>query len=160
MKIFSKHFPYICSGYKQILSTNISLNNQVICNIGANIGCCIQTFENLFMFLQKHRSIAIYATSHIYKNSPFGYVKQPDFYNASMIIYTSLDIRSIFVLFSYLERKFGRLRRRIFRNAPRTLDIDIIFYNNKKIRLNHMHIPHIDYVNRQSVISTLRFHIG
>ncbi|RDU73378.1 2-amino-4-hydroxy-6-hydroxymethyldihydropteridine diphosphokinase [Helicobacter aurati] len=160
MKIFSKHFPYVCSDYKQIYLTNHFFNNQVICNIGANIAYCIQTFEYLFTFLQKHPKIVIYAASYIYKNPAFGYTKQPDFYNASLVLYTSLCIRNIFTLFFYLERKFGRMRKRIFKNSPRTLDIDIIFYNNMKIRFNHLYLPHPAYSYRENIMSTLKFHLG
>ncbi len=153
MKIFTKHFPYIqrnCKGYANI----------VVWGIGANIGYCIKTFEQLFSCLANHPKIQIHSTAYIYKNPPFGYRMQPDFYNTTILFSTSLCLRAIFTLMFYFERKFGRERVRLFKNAARTLDIDLIFYAKKHVCLQHICIPHRDYINRQSVLNPLTFQLG
>ena len=54
-----------------------------------------------------------------------------------------------------LETRFGR--KRSFQDAPRTLDIDIIFFDNKKIHTKKLIIPHKDWANRESVIIPLKY---
>ncbi len=49
-----------------------------------------------------------------------------------------------------VEKKFGR--RRSFPNAPRSLDLDIIFFDNRVIETEKLTIPHVDWSNRQSVV--------
>lgn len=132
----------------------------VVWGIGANMGHCTNTFEKLFACLTNHPLIRIHSTAYIYKNPPFGYKMQPDFYNTSILFSTSLCLRAIFSLMFYFERKFGRERVRLFKNAARTLDIDLIFYAKKHAKLNHMYIPHKDYINRQSVLKPLIFQLG
>ncbi len=153
MNLYTKYFPYIQKNFK-------SYANIVVWGIGANIGNCIKTFNNLFKTLINNPFIKIHSTSNIYKNPAFGYEKQPDFYNTTIIFSTSLCVKAIFSLMFYLERKFGRKRIRDFKNAPRTLDIDLIFYANKHVYFNHMKLPHIDYNNRKSVLLPLKFQLG
>jgi glucokinase len=50
----------------------------------------------------------------------------------------------------WVERRFGR--RRSFKNAPRTLDLDIIFYGNRRIRTRRLRLPHPGYTERPSVL--------
>ena len=153
VKLFTKHFPYVQHNHK-------SHANVVIWGIGANIGNCIKTFEKLFTCLANHPHVQIHSTAYIYKNPPFGYKMQADFYNTSIIFSTPLSLRTIFTLMFYFERKLGRERVRLFKNAARTLDIDLIFYARKHAKLKHMYIPHKDYNNRQSVLNPLTFQLG
>ncbi|MCI5786240.1 MAG: 2-amino-4-hydroxy-6-hydroxymethyldihydropteridine diphosphokinase [Helicobacter trogontum] len=153
MKLFTKHFPYVQRGCK-------SYANMVVWGVGANVGHCIQTFEQLFSCLHRHPKIQIHSTAYIYKNPPFGYKMQPDFYNTSIVFSTSLCVRSLFSLMFYFERKFGRERVRLMKNGERSLDIDLIFYARKKANLAHMYLPHRDYANRQSVLQPLTFQLG
>lgn len=153
MKLFTKHFPYVQYNCK-------SYANMVVWGIGANIGHCIKTFEKLFTCLANHPHIQIHNTAYIYKNPPFGYKMQPYFYNTNIVFSTSLCLRAIFTLMFYLERKFGRARVRLFKNAARTLDIDLIFYAKKHAKLRHMYVPHRDYNNRLSVLNPLTFQLG
>ena len=53
-----------------------------------------------------------------------------------------------------LEVRYGR--KRSFQDAPRTLDIDIIFFENKKINTKNLIIPHKNWANRESVIIPLK----
>ncbi len=153
MNLFAKHFPYVQKNFK-------SYANIVVWGIGANIGNCIKTFEKLFTTLANNPNIQIHSTAYIYKNPAFGYKFQPDFYNTTIVFSTTLCVRAIFSLMFYFERKFGRGRIRDFKNAPRKLDIDLIFYANKHINSKHMILPHKDYHNRDSVLLPLKFQLG
>lgn len=146
--LFTPYFP-ITQRSKQAYQNLITLG------IGGNIGDCLQTFKNLFLWFNRHKKFHIIASSPIYKNPAFGYNNQNDFYNATITLQTSLCLREIFSTIFYLERKFKRSRIRIFKNAPRTLDIDILFFNQLKLNYPHLKIPHPYWKQRESVIIPL-----
>ncbi len=132
--------------------------NSVVLGIGANIGTeqqILARFWHLLCFFALHSRIFGIFTSPIYQNPPFGYVKQAHFYNALITLSTSLSLLQIYGLVFYLERKFGRGRKREFQNAPRMLDIDIIFYNHTILHRKYLKIPHGSYHNRLSVLIPL-----
>ncbi|TLD89143.1 2-amino-4-hydroxy-6-hydroxymethyldihydropteridine diphosphokinase [Helicobacter sp. MIT 05-5294] len=125
------------------------LKNYVILGIGANCGECLVTFWKLVFRLKTKN--AIISFSSIFKNPAFGYTAQADFYNAILWVETKLGYVEFWSLCAYLERIFGRNRKRPFKNAPRSLDIDIIGFKNKTLRLEHLQIPHISWSFRESV---------
>jgi len=87
------------------------------------------------------------------KNPPFGYIDQDDFFNSIMVLKTSMLPHKFLDYLMRLERKFGR--RRSFANAPRTLDLDIIFFDNKVINTNKLSVPHPAWAKRESVVIPL-----
>jgi 2-amino-4-hydroxy-6-hydroxymethyldihydropteridine diphosphokinase len=121
--------------------------------VGCNIGNCIRRFKKLFLYLNSHPKIDIIQTSIIYKNPPFGYLNQPCFYNTVMVISTKLSPKELLKFLLRVEKKFGR--KRSFKNAPRSLDLDIIMYNNLKINSSNLVIPHPGFKKRASVLVPL-----
>lgn len=150
--IYNSFFPFKCN-----LSKNINLQNASIIGIGGNLGNPIKTFISLFHKLNANINISLISTSPIYKNPPFGYLKQDYFYNATIILYTKLCLIEFYSLVFYLERTFGRGRIREFKNAPRILDIDIIFFNDTFIRNSKINIPHLHWHTRNSVLVPLMY---
>lgn len=135
------------------------LQNSSIISIGGNLGSPIKTFISLFKKLDSNVNIALISTSPIYKNPPFGYLKQDYFYNATILLFTNLCLIEFYNLIFYLERSFGRSRIREFKNAPRILDIDILFFNDIFIRNVKINIPHLHWYNRKSVIVPLMYQV-
>ena len=129
--------------------------NTFTIGIGSNKGQSFRIFTQLFLWLARHRSFTILSTSPIYQNPAFGYTKQRDFYNATLTLQTPLSLREVFSIIFYLERKFARPRIREFKNAPRTLDIDLIFFNHLKLNYPHLKLPHPYWKQRESVIIPL-----
>ncbi|WP_160659346.1 2-amino-4-hydroxy-6-hydroxymethyldihydropteridine diphosphokinase [Helicobacter saguini] len=149
-----KYFPYECAFSDRFYK------NLVILGIGSNMGNTFKIFRNLFLSLKNNKLIKLFSTSHIYKNKAFGYTKQPDFYNATIILSTNLCLRNFYALMFYLERKLGRSRKRAFKNAPRKIDIDLIYFDKKRANLKHLSLPHKDFHNRESVLKPLSFQMG
>ena len=89
----------------------------------------------------------------ILKNPPFGFENQDDFFNSIIVLQVNMQPRALLDYLMRLEKKFGR--RRSFANAPRTLDLDIIFFDNRVIKTDRLTIPHVDYSNRESVVIPL-----
>ncbi len=127
--------------------------HKVLIGIGCNLGNCIRRFKKLFLFLSSHPKIDIVQTSIIYKNPPFGYLEQPFFYNSVIVLYTKFSPYELLNFLLYTEKKFGR--KRSFKNAPRTLDLDIIIYDNLKINKSDLKIPHPYFKERDSVLLPL-----
>jgi len=82
----------------------------------------------------------VLARSSLYRSAPVGYLEQPDFINAVAQLETGLSPRALLDALLELEQECGRTRE--FINAPRTLDLDLLMYDEL---LHHEHgltIPH------------------
>ncbi len=125
----------------------------VTVGIGGNIGNVTKTFNKLLLSLKENTKFDILITSPILQNPPFGYLNQNDFLNAIITIKTNLGPNEFLKHMQRLEYRFGR--KRSFQDAPRTLDIDIIFFDDKYINTKKLIVPHKDWANRESVIIPL-----
>ena len=121
--------------------------------IGGNIGDVKRRFEHLFIFFKKDKRVELVKTSLILKNPPFGYIDQDDFFNSIIILKTSMKAESFLDYLLRVEKKFAR--KRSFANAPRTLDLDIIFFDNIVINTPKLQIPHKSWFKRNSVVIPL-----
>lgn len=124
-----------------------------IVGVGGNIGDVKRRFEHLLVYLKRERRVEVVQTALILKNPPFGYEKQEDFLNTIMALRTSMQPRSFLRFLLHTEKRFGR--KRSFANAPRTLDLDIIFFDNRVVRHKELQIPHPHWYERQSVVIPL-----
>lgn len=150
----------ICTKFFPSKKKDSILQNLAIISLGGNLNNPIKTFKALFSMLNNNKNISILSTSPIYKNPPFGFKEQNLFYNATMLLSTRLYLLEFYRLIFYLERRFGRGRKRAFKNAPRTLDIDIIFFNNIFLRSKKLNIPHLHYQERNSVLIPLLYQVN
>ena len=130
-----------------------SLKHSVTLGIGGNIGDVRARFQKLFFYLSQSRQVTIVETSPILQNPPFGYTQQADFFNACLIIKTSLPPHKLLKYLLYVEKRFKRTRA--FKDSPRTLDIDMIFYDKISISSRYLTIPHPHYHERESVLIPL-----
>jgi 2-amino-4-hydroxy-6-hydroxymethyldihydropteridine diphosphokinase len=144
--ISSQHFPSVGQRKK-------SKKHKVLLGIGGNVGDVLRRFEHLFQYLKTSRFVTVLETAPILKNPPFGYLDQDDFYNSLILVETNLTPRALLRYILRVEKKFGR--KRLFKDGPRTLDIDIIFYENVKMDTEVLTIPHPEWMNRASVLIPL-----
>lgn len=126
---------------------------KTVVGIGGNEGDVRKRFRNLYMYLKGSSLVSISETSPILRNPPFGYLNQDDFYNAVMVIRTSLPPKAFLKFLLHVEKIFGR--KRSFKNAPRTLDLDIIFFDDIKYNDKNLNIPHPSWSKRESVVLPL-----
>ena len=142
--IRTKDFPCILSsqsGYRALLG------------IGGNIGDVVRRFEHLFYYFKRSSLLRIIETAPIVRNPPFGYTEQGDFYNSLLLIETFLSPKALLRYLLRVEKLFGR--KRLFKDGPRTLDIDIIFYENVKMETKDLTLPHPGWKERASVLIPL-----
>jgi len=146
---------YFKNQYPMVLNKNSNKKNSVTIGIGGNIGDMFKRFNQLLLMLKKDSRLTVLKTSPLLLNPPFGYLEQNDFLNGIITIKTNLSAHQSLKVFQRYENRFKR--ERSFKDAPRTLDIDIIFFNNLKIKTKDLSLPHPDYKNRQSVQIPLKF---
>jgi len=139
-------FPYVAN-------PKTSRRYQVVVGIGGNIGDVKRRFEHLFFDIKRDKRVELLRTALILKNPPFGFKDQDDFFNSIIVFKTSMQPRVFLDYLMRLEKKFGR--RRSFANAPRTLDLDIIFFDNRVINSKKLTVPHPSWSTRESVIIPL-----
>jgi 2-amino-4-hydroxy-6-hydroxymethyldihydropteridine diphosphokinase len=145
---FSKLYPY----YREEKSLKLYKS---LLGIGGNIGNVKRRFNHLFIALKKSPYIDIIETAPILKNPPFGYLEQSDFHNSLIYVKTCLKPKALLRYILRLEKKFSR--RRSFQDAPRTLDIDIIFYEDLNITTKDLTIPHPSWAKRASVTTPMSY---
>ena len=146
---------FFTSNYPKVLKTSSPKKYLVTIGIGGNIGNMKKRFDKLFLCLKNDKRFDLLKTSPLLLNPPFGYLNQNNFLNGIITIKTNLCPNAFLSAMQRYENRFGR--KRSFQDAPRTLDIDIIFFANKKIHTEKLIIPHKDWANRESVIIPLKY---
>lgn len=125
---------------------------EVYIAIGSNIGereyYINKSIEMINLTVGKVHKIARFI-----ETEPYGYEKQGKFINTVICITTKLSPKTLLKRLNYIEEKLGRVRD--IRWGPRTIDLDIIFYDNLIIDEEELHIPHIDFMNRDFVLLPL-----
>ena len=108
--------------------------------LGANIGDPAATVLAAFTALAGLPESRVLRTSSLYRTLPVGLRNQPDFINAAAVLETALSAEALLDALLDLETRFGRHRRD--RNGPRTLDLDLLLYNDSEVRLPRLTVPH------------------
>lgn len=120
--------------------------------LGANLGERKQNIEcALKMFAQKKCDVL--AKSKFYETAPVGYLNQGDFINAAILIECEYSPLELLKICNEIELELGRVRS--FKDAPRTFDADIIFYENVEMQTSTLTIPHSQWQVRDFVITPL-----
>ena len=121
--------------------------------LGSNLAEPDRQVRAALSTLEAHSQIQIEKTSSLYVTAPVGYDEQPDFVNAVCSVRTSLDGVSLLAVLNRIEADFGR--ERTFRNAPRTLDLDIIDFDGISSNDPHLTLPHPRAHERSFVMKPL-----
>jgi 2-amino-4-hydroxy-6-hydroxymethyldihydropteridine diphosphokinase len=127
--------------------------HRVTVGIGGNIGNVKRRFEHLFIYFKRDKRVTLLRTSLILKNPPFGFANQDDFFNSIIVLKTSMQPKVFLDYLMRVEKKFAR--KRSFANAPRTLDLDIIFFDERVLKTSKLQIPHPEWDKRESVLIPL-----
>ncbi|KVN24555.1 2-amino-4-hydroxy-6-hydroxymethyldihydropteridine pyrophosphokinase [Burkholderia pyrrocinia] len=107
--------------------------------LGANLGDARQTLKDAVVCLAQQRTISILDKSSLYRTAPVD-AGGDDYYNCVVKIDTTLAARDLLALCQQIEHHFGR--ERPYRNAPRTLDVDILLFGADSIDEPDLIVPH------------------
>ena len=119
--------------------------------LGSNMGERQDYLDRALDFLSQR--LRIEKVSSIYDTEPVGNVNQPRFLNMVCQVYTSLAPMALLALGKGIESKLGRVSGKS--NAPRPIDIDILFYGDQIIETPELVIPHPRLTERAFVLIPL-----
>ena len=126
--------------------------NKAFLLIGGNLG-------NRKLNLAKARSLIhqrcgnIIKSSSLYETAAWGEIVQPGFLNQVLVIQTSLSATLLLRCMLNTEHKMGRVRRQ--KSGPRTIDIDLLFFNDEIIKNPGLEVPHPRLHLRKFVLEPL-----
>jgi 2-amino-4-hydroxy-6-hydroxymethyldihydropteridine diphosphokinase len=128
---------------------NTESMNKAYLLIGGNEG------DRLDLLEQARHHIAVFIgeiilRSSIYETAAWGNTTQPNFLNQVLLVNTSMKAEDLMSNLIIIEKKMGRVRNEKY--GPRTIDIDILFYNHAIIDLAGLKIPHPQIQKRRFVL--------
>ncbi|QLG88526.1 2-amino-4-hydroxy-6-hydroxymethyldihydropteridine diphosphokinase [Chitinibacter bivalviorum] len=108
--------------------------------LGANLGDPSAQLRDALRRIAALPDTQLLAHSSLYASAPVGYADQPDFVNAVCAVETEQPAADLLAALLAIELQQGRERH--FKNAPRTLDLDVILYGDQIIDLPQLQVPH------------------
>ena len=127
--------------------------HRVYLAIGSNMGDRKAYLLNGLEEVSNHPLIKNAKCSSIFETKPYGYTEQDMFLNGCIAIDTLLKEEELLTFLHQVEQHAGRERTVIW--GPRTLDLDIIFYDREEYESKDLVIPHVDMQNRLFVLKPL-----
>ncbi len=125
--------------------------NTVILAIGSNVGDRKMYLERAVASLEEFGHVSL--LSSIFETEPMGNVTQSDFYNMAAEFETDYAPASLMNKLLEIELRLGR--ERYTKWGPRTIDMDIIFYNDLIMNDSGLKIPHPHYAERNFVLAPI-----
>ena len=122
--------------------------------LGSNLGDPVEQLKRALVSIESHAHMVLNASSHFYASSPMGPQDQPDFVNAVCRVKTSLQPQELLTSLQEIENQQGRLREGD-RWGPRTLDLDILLYNDLALDTKQLTLPHYGMKDREFVLVPL-----
>lgn len=115
-----------------------TLDDALILGLGANVG---DPLAQLAWAVDRlGEVIEVEGVSGVYRTAPEGYLDQPDFYNLVLTGRSQESTEAILTEVLRIEQELGRVRT--FRNAPRTIDIDILAHGRRRLSAPDLVVPH------------------
>ena len=127
--------------------------HKVYLSVGSNLGERQQFLQAAVNLLVKCAEIRKVKASKLIETAPYGYTDQPPFLNGAVELETLFTPQEILHVLNEIEAELGR--ERVIHWGPRTIDMDIIFYDDEIIAEENLIIPHVDMQNRLFVLEPL-----
>ena len=122
-------------------------------SLGSNIDDRLGYLHDAVNLLQQDQKIDVNAVSSVYETDPVGYTEQENFLNIVIQVNTSYQAEELLKKCLDIEQTLGRKRE--IRWGPRTVDLDILLYNQDNIETEHLSVPHPRMHERAFVIIPL-----
>ena len=127
----------------------------VLIALGGNVGDVRATFKKAIANICGMTQAALVARSSDYTTPPWGDEQQAPFVNACIEIETTLDPHALLFTLHKIEKRFGRDRAKEQRWGPRTLDLDLLAYDDAVINQPDLTLPHPRLFERAFVLVPL-----
>jgi len=127
--------------------------SSVFIGLGSNVGDREENIKKAISNLKNISNIELKNESSLYVTEPVGYIDQRDFLNAVIEIETDLTPHELLKVTKSIEEELKRERK--IKWGPRTIDLDILLYNDIRIEESHLNVPHPEIKNRAFVLIPL-----
>ncbi|QDF36884.1 2-amino-4-hydroxy-6-hydroxymethyldihydropteridine diphosphokinase [Bradyrhizobium symbiodeficiens] len=127
----------------------------VLIALGGNVGDVRATFAKAIAQICGMAQAALIARSADYATPPWGDEEQDPFINSCVEIETDLDPHALLFVLQKVEQKFGRTRDKERRWGPRTIDLDMIAYDDISLQKPDLTLPHPRLFERAFVLVPL-----
>jgi 2-amino-4-hydroxy-6-hydroxymethyldihydropteridine diphosphokinase len=121
--------------------------------LGSNLGRPVSQVRDALHELDALQGTRLMHRSSLYRSAPLGPVRQPDYINAVAMLETRLAPYALLDRLQAIEQDHGRVRGR--RWGPRTLDLDLLLFGDRRIASERLRVPHPEIARRPFVLFPL-----
>ncbi|MGF7010909.1 dihydroneopterin aldolase/2-amino-4-hydroxy-6-hydroxymethyldihydropteridine diphosphokinase [Lachnospiraceae bacterium PF1-22] len=139
--------------FNYVSVSTVKERHQVYVSIGSNIGDKNKNLENGIEAINKLEGCKVLEVSSVFKSKPYGNVDQEDFLNGAFLMETIYSPQELLKVFKELELNAGK--GHLTHWGPRTLDLDILFFDDQVCDTKDLQVPHADMANRDFVLVPL-----
>lgn len=126
--------------------------NKAYLLIGGNLGDRLHNLAKASQLIEQYAGMII-QHSAMYETEAWGLKDQPSFYNQALELQTPLSVKTLMQTLLQIEEQMGR--KRIEKNGPRNIDIDILLFNNSIVHNDVVTIPHPRLTERKFALIPL-----
>jgi 2-amino-4-hydroxy-6-hydroxymethyldihydropteridine diphosphokinase len=130
-------------------------STEALIALGGNVGDMVLTFDRAVALLCGDKSVVLKQRSANYRTPPWGVTDQPAFVNAVIAVATTLPPRELLARMREVEWHLGRNRALEQRWGPRTLDLDLLAYDDVSLDTAELALPHPRMFERAFVLVPL-----
>lgn len=127
--------------------------NSSYLSLGSNMGDRFEMLKQAVRMLNEHPQVEVRSISSLYETDPVGFTDQEPFLNMVIYIHTELSALELLAACQEIEQKLQR--KRLIRWGPRTIDLDILLYNQDNMDTEKLTIPHPRMHERDFVLIPL-----
>ena len=127
------------------------MNTEIYLGLGGNLGDPPATFQQALELVGRFAEVT--KVSKLYKSKPYGFVDQPDFYNAAAQLSSNLSPLDLLARLQEVEKQLGK--KVVRENGPRVIDLDLLVYADEVLDLPELTLPHPGILNRDFVLKPL-----
>ncbi|TWT28640.1 2-amino-4-hydroxy-6-hydroxymethyldihydropteridine diphosphokinase [Planomicrobium sp. CPCC 101110] len=114
--------------------------NDSYLSLGSNMGDRLEMLKQAVRSLVEHPSIEVAGISSLYETEPVGFTEQSPFLNMVVHVKTDLPALELLDICQEIEQRLDR--KRVLRWGPRTIDLDILLYNQENMKSERLVVPH------------------
>ncbi|MBT2571585.1 2-amino-4-hydroxy-6-hydroxymethyldihydropteridine diphosphokinase [Planococcus sp. ISL-110] len=127
--------------------------NQSYLSLGSNMGDRFDMLQQAVSQLTEHPAITVTGISSLYETDPVGFTDQDPFLN--MVVQLETELEALALLDTCQEIEQNLNRKRLIRWGPRTIDLDILLYNQDNLKTEKLIVPHPRMYERAFVVVPL-----
>lgn len=126
-------------------------HTKIYLGVGSNMGNKESNLAQAFKLLAP--DISVVQVSSLYETEPVGYKDQPWFLNCACCAYTDLSPLQLLDYVKHIEEQLGRILS--FKDSPRPIDIDVLFYGDETVKTDLLTVPHPRIHERTFVLAPM-----